>query len=200
MKTKIYLVTFTSYTESDNYLHNEQKTFTNPLFAQDYYEKMCNNARENTGDIYDTDSDRAAAISEQESRQDVNNRTFKIERETGTELGYQVEVKLQEVEIEIPVYAVTYASHTREDYDDNLHMDDPQIFTSKSEAREEYEGMKRYAENTAANDYDDTGDGKRYTPEIDTEEDDQGNETAATIKRTDNPLSIYTGRVELHTL
>ena len=109
-------------------------------------------------------------------------------------------VTITEQEIDVPVYAVTYASHTREDYDDHLHMDDPQIFTSKSEAREEYEGMKRYAENTAANDYDDTGDGKCYTPEIDTEEDDQGNEAAATIKRTDNPLSIYTGRVDLHTL
>ena len=104
MKTKIYLVTFTSYTESDNYLHNEQKTFTNPLFAQDYYEKMCNNATENANDIYeDEDGNLDERIVEgTESRQDANNRTFKIERETGTEFGYQAEIKLEAVEINAP--------------------------------------------------------------------------------------------------
>ena len=104
MKTKIYLVTFTSYTESDNYLHNEQKTFTNPLFAQDYYEKMCNNATENANDIYeDEDGNLDELIVEgTESRQDANNRTCKIERETGTEFGYQAEIKLEAVEIDVP--------------------------------------------------------------------------------------------------
>ncbi len=104
MKTKIYLVTFTSYTESDNYLHNEQKTFTNPLFAQDYYEKMCNNATENANDIYeDEDGNLDERIVEgTESRQDTNNRTFKIEREAGTEFGYQAEIKLEAVEIDVP--------------------------------------------------------------------------------------------------
>ena len=98
------MVTFTSYTESDNYLHNEQKTFTNPLFAQDYYEKMCNNATENANDIYeDEDGNLDERIVEgTESRQDANNRTFKIERETGTEFGYQAEIKLEAVEIDVP--------------------------------------------------------------------------------------------------
>ena len=196
------MVTFTSYTESDNYLHNEQKTFTNPLFAQDYYEKMCNNATENANDIYeDEDGNLDERIVEgTESRQDANNRTFKIERETGTEFGYQAEINLEAVEIDVPVYAVTYASHAREEYDDTLHLDEPQVFFSKSEALNEYEGMKRYAENTAVNDYDDTGDGKHYEPETDEDVSEDDTFRMFTVKRIDNPMSIYTGRVELHTL
>lgn len=109
-------------------------------------------------------------------------------------------VTITEQEIDVPVYAVTYASHTREEYDDTLHLDEPQVFFSKSEALNEYEGMKRYAENTAANDYDDTGDGKRYEPETDEDVSEDETFRMFTAKRTDNPLSIYTGRVELHTL
>ena len=101
MKTKIYIVTFTSYTESDNYLHNEQKTFTNRLFAQDYYEKLCDNARENAADIYDTEQDARNAVSEHETRQDALNRETTISREEGTEMGYKVIVRLETVEVDV---------------------------------------------------------------------------------------------------
>lgn len=109
-------------------------------------------------------------------------------------------VTITEQEIDVPVYAVTYASHAREEYDDMLHLDEPQVFFSKSEALNEYEGMKRYAENTAVNDYDDTGNGKHYEPETDEDVSEDDTFRMFTAKRTDNPLSIYTGRVELHTL
>ncbi|MBQ7439740.1 MAG: hypothetical protein IJV28_07185 [Paludibacteraceae bacterium] len=107
MKTKIYIVTFTSYTESDNYLHNDAQTFTNRLFAQDYYEKLCDNARENANELYvetnDGDGeDWSDTVQGEHHNEDKNNRRYTISREPGTEFGYQVEVKLQEVEIDVP--------------------------------------------------------------------------------------------------
>lgn len=106
MKTKIYIVTFTSYTESDNYLHTEQKSFTNPLFAQDYYEQLCNNAHENANEIYvdaneGDGEDWSNTVEGEHHNEDKNNRRYTIEREPGTEFGYQVEVKLETVELDV---------------------------------------------------------------------------------------------------
>ena len=198
MNTKIYMVTMTSYTTSDDNLYNNTWTYNDEEEARQQYISLRDEQSEECrwGADYDNSDHTNDFEYNMSEREDGN--TYEASSEAYE--GYKVCVKLEAVEIEIPVFAVTYASHTREDYDDYLHMDDPQIFTSRSEAREEYEGMKRYAENTAANEYDDAGDGKRYRPEISTDEDDEGNEIAATISRTDNPLSIYTGRVELHTL
>lgn len=109
-------------------------------------------------------------------------------------------VSYKEQEIEITVCVVTYASHAREEYDDNLHTDAPQVFFSQAEALKEYEGMKNYAEVTAANDYDDAGDGKKYDPETNEEVNDDETERTFTAVRCENPLSIYTGQVGFYKL
>ena len=46
MKRNIIIVSYVSFTSSDNYLHTEQKSFTNRLKAQDYYEDSCKYAYE----------------------------------------------------------------------------------------------------------------------------------------------------------
>lgn len=134
------------------------------------------------------------ASSNTESTKVFTNHLFAQDyRDELTQKGEAVELKEQEIEITVCV--VTYASHAREEYDDNLHTDAPQVFFSKSEALKEYEGMKNYAEVTAANDYDDAGDGKKYDPETNEEVNDDETERTFTAVRCENPLSIYTGRV-----
>lgn len=196
----VYVVTIASYTENDNYLHTEQKTFTNKLFAQDYFEEQSDKARRECewAEYWDADQDDRSEAYQYPVSEKKERDTYRVESEAYC--GYHVCIKFEEQEIDVPVYAVTYASHAREEYDDTLHLDEPQVFFSKSEALNEYEGMKRYAENTAANDYDDTGDGKRYEPETDEDVSEDDTFRMFTAKRTDNPMSIYTGRVELHKL
>ena len=198
MKTKIYMVTMTSYTTSDNNLYNNTWTYNNEEEARQQYISLRDEQSEECrwGADYDNDDHTDDCEYNMSEREDGD--TYEASSEAYE--GYRVQIKLEAVEIDVPVYAVTYASHAREEYDDTLHLDEPQVFASKSEALNEYEGMKRYAENTAANDYDDTGDGKHYEPETDEDVSEDDTFRMFTAKRTDNPLSIYTGRVELHIL
>lgn len=101
MKTKIYVVSFTSYTQSDNYLHSDHREFTSLVPAMNYYESMKDNATENANDIYeDEDGNLDERIVEGREEIHGNNATFTIEREVDTEFGYQAELKMEEVELE----------------------------------------------------------------------------------------------------
>lgn len=102
MKTNIFIVSYTSYSGGDNYMHHENRIFAKAkaVPAFNYYRSMRNNATENANDIYadDDDNDRKVTGKEQISG---NNATFTIEREVGTEFSYQAEVRLEEIAIDL---------------------------------------------------------------------------------------------------
>lgn len=105
--TKICVVTFTSYTQSDNYLHTEQKVFSNPLFAQDYYEDQCADAHSECqwGEEWNADeNERENAyeypVSEKYTgRMKDLNATYEVSSEAYC--GYQVKVALSSHEVGI---------------------------------------------------------------------------------------------------
>ena len=109
-------------------------------------------------------------------------------------------VTIIEQEIDLPVYAVTFTSHAREDWDEHLHTEAPGLFLSKREAEAAFEANKNYARATAANEYEDSEYCAHVTP--DESEEDEGDRRYYTATRCkgDEPKDYYIGRVELHTL
>lgn len=102
MKTKIIIVSFTSYTENDNYLHTEQKVFTNSLNAQDYYEDQCNKARCECqwAEYWDADQDERKEATEYAISERKEQDSYRVESEAYC--GYHVTIKKEEQEIEVP--------------------------------------------------------------------------------------------------
>lgn len=111
MKTKIFLVTTTSYTASDNYLFNDVKTFTDEQEAISEYDNICNNLRQECrwGADYDNDDhtdDYEYNMSEAHHTHEVKGNGYMLTYEASSDAyeGYRVQVKLecQEVEINAP--------------------------------------------------------------------------------------------------
>ena len=107
MKTKIYQVSFTSFTESDNYLYNDVKTFTDEEQARQEWEQQCENAYQECR--YGSEWDSISSMDE-EDREDVYEYDVDEERDPGTYTvsseayeGYKVIVSLDEVEIDVPM-------------------------------------------------------------------------------------------------
>lgn len=105
--TRIFVVTFTSYTQSDNYLYTEQKVFSNPLFAQDYYEDRCADAHSECrlGEVWNGDKDERKNANEYPvsekytGRMKDLNATYEVSSEAYC--GYQVKVTLSSHEVEL---------------------------------------------------------------------------------------------------
>ena len=108
-------------------------------------------------------------------------------------------VTIIEQEIEIPVFAVTYTSYAREDWDETLHTEAPGLFATRDEAMKAYGIEKGYARATAANEYEDSDYCQHVTPE---EDEDTINpdhlEYTATRQEGCHPESCYIGRVQMH--
>jgi len=104
MKTKIFIVTWTSYTESDNYLYQTDRVFTDEQEAKAFYEGEMNAALDDVRGEWDEEGGEYP-WTEQEDFSDFNadgNSSYKVSREVGTEDGYQIEVKFETKEIDIP--------------------------------------------------------------------------------------------------
>ena len=102
MKTKIYVVTIASYTENDNYLHTEQKTFTNKLLAQDYFEEQSDKARRECewAEYWDADQDDRTEAYQYPVSEKKERDTYRVESEAYC--GYHVCIKFEEQEIDVP--------------------------------------------------------------------------------------------------
>ena len=102
MKTKIFVVTFASYTEYDNYLYTEQKTFTDPMSAQNHYEDKCKKAYDECkwAEYWDADQDDRTDAYEYPVSEKRECDTYRVESEAYC--GYHVCVKLEEQDIEVP--------------------------------------------------------------------------------------------------
>lgn len=104
MKTRIFIVTWTSYTESDNYLYQTDRVFTDEQEAKAFYEGEMNAALDDVRGEWD-EEEGEYPWTEQEDFSDFNadgNSIYKVSREVGTEDGYQIEVKFETKEIDVP--------------------------------------------------------------------------------------------------
>lgn len=95
MKVNIYVVTYTSYEASDNYLYNEVKTLTNETDAVKFYEEWCNCAR-----IDAKGYDDEYSINQVETPSEKG-RKFQVSRESCMEYGYDAIIQLSMTEVEI---------------------------------------------------------------------------------------------------
>lgn len=107
MKTTVITVSYFSFTESDNYTHTEQKTFTNRLFAQGYYEDECKKAYDECkwGSQWDEPEGERNEDCAYEVDVDCNGSTkdgkadYKVE--SAAYDGYHVKVSYEAVEVDV---------------------------------------------------------------------------------------------------
>ena len=89
MKIKVYVITYTSYEENDNYLYSDSKVTTEKIVAMNTYEKWCNSAKCDARGEH-----REYGIFQGETTLPDNGRKYTIGRLVGTGNGYQAIVKL----------------------------------------------------------------------------------------------------------
>lgn len=106
MKATIFILSWVSYTSSDDYLYTDIKTFTDEQEARREFERGCRNARKECqwGAAWDdidnmTDEERA-----EEYEYDVEESSGTNDYTVGSEAyeGYKVQVTLREKEVEVP--------------------------------------------------------------------------------------------------
>ena len=100
MKTKIYMVTMTSYTTSDNNLYNNTWTYNNEEEARQQYISLRDEQSEECrwGADYDNDDHTDDCEYNMSEREDGD--TYEASSEAYE--GYRVQIKLETVEIDVP--------------------------------------------------------------------------------------------------
>lgn len=100
MKTKIYMVTMTSYTTSDNNLYNNTWTYNNEEEARQQYISLRDEQSEECrwGADYDNSDHTNDCEYNMSEREDGN--TYEASSEAYE--GYRVQIKLEAVEIDVP--------------------------------------------------------------------------------------------------
>lgn len=103
MKATIFILSWVSYTDSDNYLYTDIKTFTDEEQARKQYDHDCQMAYEECewGSQQDTDEDER----DEDDRYDVDESRDQDSYSVSSDAydGYRVEVSLKREEIDIPV-------------------------------------------------------------------------------------------------
>lgn len=104
MKTKIFVVSYIQYEESDNNQYFDQHVFTNEQEAREFFNKECQAAHNEAENPFETDPEdedyESNIFTIDETRDDAN--SYTVEREVGTENGFQARVSLIEWEIDVP--------------------------------------------------------------------------------------------------
>jgi len=104
MKTKIFVVSYIQYEESDNNQYFDQHVFTNEQEAREFFNKECQAAHNEAENPFETDPEdedyESNIFAIDETRDDAN--SYTVEREVGTENGFQARVSLIEWEIDVP--------------------------------------------------------------------------------------------------
>lgn len=134
MATKIFILSWFSYTESDNYLYSDIKTFTDEEKAMAGFESDCEKAYEeckwgSQWDEPEDERDEDCAYDVDESRDPG---TYQVS--SGAYDGYHVEVSIEEKEIEIPAQGKQENTiRTKKGIGDNITWrgDDNKVRTTK---------------------------------------------------------------------
>lgn len=103
MKTTIYNVIWTSYTESDNFLYNDTKTFTSETEAHKEFDRQCQQAYDECewGSQWDEPEDERDTACNYDVDETRDHDCYTVSSNAYD--GYRVEVKLQRVEVGVPL-------------------------------------------------------------------------------------------------
>lgn len=89
MKTKVYTITYSSYDEFDNCLNSEVRITNNRIDAIKLYEEWRDKAKSIA-----LGEDDEYSIGQVETSLSEQSKKYEVEREVGTEYGYQAIVEL----------------------------------------------------------------------------------------------------------